>query len=327
MRYSEPMPAAMLYAAVQGTVGGNAFLSAVGAAAAAAGLTQGPWTAAQVVVPVELAPTYGQAGASPPPLTDAQVVAVRRLGGDPLTAAQRAALATAVGFTQNGMGLYGTAGPFAGVLVNVDASAPAPPSVVISAFKQVLLGTLTSAARGHMTSSVFNALHAFNVSTAPWGSTPIGDRGVPENPAYSEEGAGSSAGMLIGIAAVAGLAYLSARGSDKRPAPTLGNCPDLRRVERTMMTRARRGGGLGGLGSVSKNNHLLVVEGHGIGTQVTEAFASERAARTAADQLRIFRDALGAKATIRVAHKLRGSGQVRRMSRGEVLQLLKQTVV
>lgn len=215
------MPAAMIYAAVQGAVDPSAFLAAIGAGAAAAGLRPGPWTSAQVVVPVESTPAYSfPASASP---TEAQQTQALRIGGEPLTAAQRAQIAATNGLQPSGNALYGTSGPFNGMMVVSEAPSPAPRSVPVSAFKQVLLGTMSASGRGRVTSAVFNTLHAFNVSTAPWGTTPIGDRGVPANPEYSEAGAASSSGgMLLGIAVVAGLAYYAARGSERRRAVMAG---------------------------------------------------------------------------------------------------------
>ena len=210
------MPAGMIYVAVQGSVDPNTIVNQVGQAAAAAGLTQGPWNAATVIVPTEVTPAYDvPANATP---TDAQQAIALRIGNDALNAAQRATLAAQAGMQANGTALYGSSGPFLGVLISTSPPSPAPASVAITAFKQVLLGTGNF---GGVSNRVGTALNAFTATAAPWGQTPMGDRGVPPNPAYVETGAGASSdssGTILGLMAVAALAYVASRGTAKKPA-------------------------------------------------------------------------------------------------------------
>lgn len=212
--------AAMLYTAVVGNVSPNAFLAATQTAAQTApvNLTPGPWTSAQITVPVESAPVYSfPASASP---TDAQQTAALRLGSDPLTAAQRASLASSLGMASAGTGLYGTSGPFQGVYFG-NVPSPMPASVLISAFKQVFVNPTGAAPslswRGTLAARVANTMHAFTSSAALWGSTPAGDRGVPANPAFVEAAPGADYGILLGLGGVALLAYVASRGTAKKP--------------------------------------------------------------------------------------------------------------
>lgn len=217
------MPAAMLYAAVRGSVTSDAFLSAVRTAASTApvNLTPGPWTWSQVTVPVEAAPTYSFPASYNP--TDAQQVQALRIGLDSLSAAQRAQIASTNNMQAAGTGLYGLSGPFAGVLLAETAPSPVPASVLISAFKQVMInpaGTAVSSSwRGTLDARVFSALgaNAFTVAAAPWGETPPGDRGVPLNPVYTDGGSTASSGALLGIFAAVVIAFVASRGSAKKP--------------------------------------------------------------------------------------------------------------
>jgi hypothetical protein len=227
------MPAALLYVAARGTVADSAFLTAAQAAASPVGLTIGPWTSAQVTVPTEAAPSYGFPASVTP--TPAQMDAAAAVGRDPLTAAQRAAAAAAAGMQPNGWALWGTSGPFAGVLIDaLDATGtarpPVPPSVLVSAFKAVIInpsGAVTSAWRGNIAHAVGRAVgHPFTASSAPWGSTPPGDRGVPANPVYTEYGAGGGSGFLFGLVGVAALAWFASRGTATGMRPTFQGTPD-----------------------------------------------------------------------------------------------------